>query len=370
MTIRKDLADAVGNTPLIRLNRASELTGCEILGKAEFLNPGGSVKDRAALSIVRHAEAKGLLRGIGCALFVEPSGGVLPSDEAAITFEADGTVLLHELAVASGQGHETVFPELVGARLEIDPSLVSLSLQRNGGPVKKGAGAFGSRTLMSQGSVLVECARQAVAKARDLAAAEMDVAPDDLDYAGGEFRSRASNRTLGLLEIAAAHPGALDTLVELPSPRNFPSGLHVAEVEVDPETGVTRVVKYTVVDDFGLLMNPVLAIGQVHGGVVQGVGQAINEQVVYDESGQLLTATFMDYSLPRAYEVPDMPFFHEGTPSTANAIGMKGCGEAGCAGSLPSVMNAVVDALAPHGVRHLDMPATPLAIWKSIHARD
>ncbi|MGR3782232.1 MAG: xanthine dehydrogenase family protein molybdopterin-binding subunit [Albimonas sp.] len=333
-----------------------------------LLGDGLKMADWEGFSTRRaEAEAKGLLRGIGCALFVEPSGGVLPSDEAAITFEADGTVLLHELAVASGQGHETVFPELVGARLEIDPSLVSLSLQRNGGPVKKGAGAFGSRTLMSQGSVLVECARQAVAKARDLAAAEMDVAPDDLDYAGGEFRSRASNRTLGLLEIAAAHPGALDTLVELPSPRNFPSGLHVAEVEVDPETGVTRIERYVALDDCGVVVNGTLVAGQVWGGLMQGLGQVFGERCVYDADGQFLTATFMDYYMPRADLLPAATALDNlEIPSPTNELGAKGVGEAGTIGALPAVMNAILDALGPRGVEAFDMPATPHRVWQAL----
>ncbi|WP_339948013.1 xanthine dehydrogenase family protein molybdopterin-binding subunit [uncultured Albimonas sp.] len=313
------------------------------------------------------AEAAGLLRGIGCALFVEPSGGVLPSDEAAITFEADGTVLLHELAVASGQGHETVFPELVAQRLEIEPALISLSLQRNSGPATKGAGAFGSRTLMSQGSVLVECSRQAVAKAREIAARELDVAPDDLDYADGAFRSRASNRTLGLMEIAAAHPGALDTTVELPSPRNFPSGLHVAEVEIDPETGVARIERYAALDDCGVVVNGTLVAGQVWGGLMQGLGQVFGERCVYDEDGQFLTATFMDYYMPRADLLPGATALDNlEIPSPTNELGAKGVGEAGTIGALPAVMNAILDALAPRGVARFDMPATPHRVWQAL----
>ncbi|MDF2233578.1 xanthine dehydrogenase family protein molybdopterin-binding subunit [Albimonas sp. CAU 1670] len=334
----------------------------------QMLDRGLGLADWDGFAARRAAsEAQGRLRGIGCALFVEPSGGVLPSDEAAITFEADGAILLHELAVASGQGHETVFPELVASRLEIDPERISLSLQRNGGPAKKGAGAFGSRTLMSQGSVLVECARQVVAKAKDLAAQEMDVAPDDLDYADGEFRSRASNRTLGLMEIAAAHPGALDTTVELPSPRNFPSGLHVAEVEIDPETGVVTLERYAALDDCGVVVNGTLVAGQVWGGLMQGLGQVFGERCVYDAEGQFLTATFMDYYMPRADLLPAAAALDNlEIPSPTNELGAKGVGEAGTIGALPTVMNAVMDALAPRGVEALDMPVTPDRVWQAL----
>jgi carbon-monoxide dehydrogenase large subunit len=150
--------------------------------------------------------------------------------------------------------------------------------------------------------------------------------------------------------------------------RSYPNGCHIAEVEVDADTGVTRVAKYTVVDDFGILMNPVLAEGQVHGGVAQGIGQAITEHVVYDENGQLVSATFMDYAMPRAGDVPNMPFHHEGTPSTANVIGMKGCGEAGTVGALAAVVNGALDAVWQAGVRHVDMPLTPLRVWGWLQA--
>jgi carbon-monoxide dehydrogenase large subunit len=191
----------------------------------------------------------------------------------------------------------------------------------------------------------------------------------DVAFEEGTFRAEGSNVVMTLIEAAdrAAEAGESDLLstsqtTTLPG-RSFPNGCHVAEVEVDPDTGQTRVAKFTVVDDFGVLMNPMLAEGQVHGGVVQGIGQAISEHVVYDEDGQLLTASFMDYGMPRAADVPMIEFHTECVPSTANVLGMKGCGEAGTVGALAAVSNAVLDALWEDGVRHVDMPFTPHRVW-------
>ena len=206
-------------------------------------------------------------------------------------------------------------------------------------------------------------------------AGEMGVKPEEVGFDDERFRAEGSNLTPTFLEAAAMAraAGRTDLLkfnetAELPA-RSYPNGAHVAEVEIDPETGVTRVVKYTVVDDFGNLINPMLAEGQVHGGVVQGIGQAVTEHVVYDETGQLLTATFMDYGMPRADDVPMIAFTTEAVPSTANPMGMKGCGEAGTVGALAAVANAVLDAVWEEGITRVDMPFTPGRVWEMMQTR-
>ncbi|MEM1160171.1 MAG: molybdopterin cofactor-binding domain-containing protein, partial [Pseudomonadota bacterium] len=208
-----------------------------------------------------------------------------------------------------------------------------------------------------------------VEKMRPLAEEELEIAGADLVWEDGRFAVTGTDRTVDLMTLAgvARQKGMTDLLSQrsertLPG-RSYPNGCHIAEVEIDPDTGVTTVDRYTVTDDFGTLMNPMLAEGQVHGGVAQGIGQAITEQVVYDEDGQLLSGTFMDYAMPRADNIPNMPFNSEPVPSTANYIGMKGLGEAGTVGALAAVTNAVLDAVWDQGVHHVDMPATPLRVW-------
>lgn len=318
----------------------------------------------------RRAEARtrGRLRGIGLALFIEPAGGVAPSDEGAITFEPDGTVLLHEVAVASGQGHETVLPELAAAVLGIDASCISLRGGRADGPALKGAGAFGSRSIMSQGSVLQAAAVAAIEKGKALAAGALEVAITDLEYADGRYRIVGTDRTMRLLDLAAQHPGALDSTAELPAPRAYPSGAHVAEVEVDPDTGETELLHYISIDDCGVVVNETLAEGQIWGGLWQGLGQVFGETCQYDEHGQLLSGSFMDYAMPHASELAKrVTIRFVLTPSPSNRLGAKGIGEAGTVGSLPTAVNAVMDALRPAGVEALDMPLTAQRVWQVLN---
>ncbi|MEM9138643.1 MAG: molybdopterin cofactor-binding domain-containing protein, partial [Pseudomonadota bacterium] len=232
-----------------------------------------------------------------------------------------------------------------------------------------GGGTGGSRSVTTQATAINGATNDLVAKMRPLAEEELEVAGPDLVWEDGRFAVTGTDRTVDLmtLSVVAREKGLTDLLTqrtetELPG-RSYPNGCHVAEVEIDPDTGVSRVVRYSVVDDFGTLMNPMLAEGQVHGGVAQGIGQAITEHVVYDEDGQLLAASFMDYAMPRADDVPMVPFVPEPVPSTANYIGMKGCGEAGTVGALAAVTNAVLDAVWDQGVTQVDMPATPLRVW-------
>jgi carbon-monoxide dehydrogenase large subunit len=223
--------------------------------------------------------------------------------------------------------------------------------------------------MLMVGTALAEASQKVIEQGRPLAAEELEAAATDIEFRKGNFVVAGTDRKLGIMALAAKHPGKLDVAhVTGMVPSAFPNGCHVAEVEIDPETGVVKVARYGAVNDFGLIVNPLLVEGQLHGGVVQGIGQALMETVKFDETGQLLTGSFMDYALPRADDAP--PVFdvanHE-VLATSNALGIKGCGEAGCAGALTSVMNAIVDALADAGVREFDMPATPERVWRAIH---
>jgi carbon-monoxide dehydrogenase large subunit len=315
----------------------------------------------------RRAEAasRGRLRGIGCAVFVEPSGGVVPKDEVAITFEPDGQVVLHTVVTSNGQGHETVYPEIVARVLQIDPARVRLSAGDPEGPVLVAGGAFASRSMMSHGAVSLLAAREVVEKGRVLAADALEAAVADIAYADGVFRIAGTDRVIDLVTLAAG--GALDTTTGLAASRAFPSGAHVAEVEADPETGATEVVRYTAVDDCGVVMNPVLLEGQILGGLFQGLGQVLGELCVYDADAQLASGSFMDYMMPRADLLTRFSIEDSCVPSPNNPLGVKGAGEAGTTGALPAAMNAVLDALRPAGVTHLDMPASAHRVWRALN---
>jgi carbon-monoxide dehydrogenase large subunit len=232
---------------------------------------------------------------------------------------------------------------------------------------------------MSSGKAIVEAAAEVIDKGRQLAGHFLEAAAADITFEAGEFRIAGTDRTIPLLELAARVRSTTELPADLPQslntalvadgpPSAFPNGCHIAEVEVDPETGRVELTRYTALDDFGTLVNPMLAEGQVHGGVAQGIGQALMEQAVYDPAGQLLTGSFMDYALPRADRVPPIEVGFHPVPATSNPLGVKGCGEAGVTGALPAVMNAVLDALAARGITHLDMPATPEKIWSALRA--
>ena len=312
------------------------------------------------------AARRGKLRGIGCALFIEPAGGVAPSDEAAITFEPDGSILLHEVAIASGQGHETVLPAIAAGVLGIDPGRITLHAGRMDSPALKGAGAFGSRSVMSQGSVCAEVADVVIRKGRALAAATLEASEADIEYDTGAFRIAGTDRAVTLDTLARANPGALDSRAELPAPRAFPSGAHVAEVEIDPDTGVSNLVNYVSIDDCGTVVNKTLVEGQIWGGLLQGLGQVFGERCAYGEDGQMLNGSFMDYAMPHADLARRVTIRLVAQPSPTNRLGAKGVGEAGTVGSLPTAMNAMLDALRPAGVAHLDMPATAQAVWRAL----
>ena len=313
------------------------------------------------------------LRGIGCALFVEPAGGVVPRDEVAITFGPDGTINLHCVTGSSGQGHETVFPEIVARILQIDPTSVTLRAGDPQGPALVGGGAFASRSMLSVGAASALAAEAVVRKGLDLAAEALEAATADIVFADGRYCISGTDRAIGLLELARCHAGpeanALDTLTGLPALRAFPSGAHVAEVEVDPQTGMVELLRYVAIDDCGVVLNHVLVEGQIAGGMMQGLGQVFGELCVYDEaSGQLLTGSFMDYAMPRADLLRDVVIRDASVPSPNNPLGVKGAGEAGTTGALPAAMNAVLDALRSAGVEHLDMPASAQRVWQALCA--
>ena len=334
-----------------------------LLARVVDLSDWGGFEARRA-----EAAARGNLRGIGCALFVEPAGGVVPKDEVMLSVDDEGFFVLHNVTQSNGQGHETVYPEIIARVLEIDPAMIIVRQSDPEGPVLVGGGAFGSRSTMSVGGASDIAARAMVKKGMALAAEALEAAEADLEYGSGDFRIAGTDRSISLLALAERHRGALDTKSELLSPRAFPSGAHVAEVEIDPQTGVVSMMRYTAVDDCGQVMNPTLLEGQIVGGMLQGIGQVLGEICRYDEHGQMLTGSFMDYAMPHADMLTQVSLEDLSVPSPSNPLGVKGAGEAGTTGSLPAAMNAILDALRVRGVRHLDMPATAQAVWRALQA--
>jgi aerobic carbon-monoxide dehydrogenase large subunit len=320
--------------------------------------------DRAGFA-ARKAESarKGKLRGLGLCYYIESILGD-PSEGAKVVFEADGTVSLYVGTQSGGQGHETVYAQFLADQSGIPVERIRV-VQGDSDLIAKGGGTGGSRSTTVQTNVTLDAVADIVKGFAAFVAEEAGVDAGRVTFDDERFRAEGSNLTPTMIEVAemARAKGRADLLTwerrsKIPG-RSYPNGAHVAEVEIDPETGVTEVVRYTVTDDFGNLLNPMLAEGQVHGGVAQGIGQAITERVVYDDNGQLLTASFMDYALPRAEDLPMFGFTTEPVPSKANQLGMKGCGEAGTVGALAAVSNAVADAVWERGVREVQMPFTP-----------
>ncbi|HXA70009.1 MAG TPA: xanthine dehydrogenase family protein molybdopterin-binding subunit [Stellaceae bacterium] len=325
----------------------------------------------------RKAESRacGKLRGRGIGNYLEVTAP--PQKEmGGIRFESDGTVTIITGTLDYGQGHASPFAQVLTSKLGIPFDRIRL-LQGDSDELIAGGGTGGSKSLMASGAAIVEASDKVIEKGKQIASAVLEAAVADIEFARGRFTIVGTDRSVGIMELAQKLRSGLTLPPEAPrsldvkhvfdqAPSAFPNGCHIAEVEIDPETGVAEVVKYTMVNDFGVIVNPLLVEGQLHGGVVQGIGQALMERTVYDGEGQLLTGSYMDYALPRAPDVPNFAFFSHPVPAKTNPLGIKGCGEAGCAGSLPSVMNAVVDALSVFGIRHIDMPATPHRIWQAI----
>jgi aerobic carbon-monoxide dehydrogenase large subunit len=326
----------------------------------------------------RESRKHGKLRGLGIGNFLEVTAP--PSKELAdIKFNADGTVTLATGTLDFGMGHATPFAQVLSANLGIPFEKISL-IQGDSDRLIAGGGSGGSKSLMHTGTAIVEAAAKIIEKGKELAAHALEAAPGDIDFDHGNFVIVGTDRAISIMDLAQklhdgpkppeGAPQSLDLahVSDGPGASTYPNGCHVAEVEVDPETGIAEVVSYICVNDFGTVINPLIVEGQLHGGVVQGIGQALMELAVYDGDGQLLTGSFMDYAMPRAVDVPSFSLADHPAPATTNPLGVKGCGEAGCAGALTSVMNAVIDALSEHGIRHLDMPLTPFRIWQALQS--
>jgi aerobic carbon-monoxide dehydrogenase large subunit len=328
---------------------------------------------------------KGMLRGLGYSAYIEACG-IAPSaavgslgagvglwESAEVRVNPVGTVEILTGSHSHGQGHETTFAQLVSTRLGIDINSVSI-VHGDTDKVQMGMGTYGSRSGAVGMHAISKALDKIESKAKRVAAAVMEASVDDVEFAGGSFTVKGTDKKMAFGEVALAayvahkfnsaeiEPGLKESAFHDPANFVFPAGVHICEVEIDPDTGVTTIANYTCVDDFGNLINPMIVEGQVHGGIVQGIGQALTEGCVYDEdSGQLLTGSYMDYQMPRAADVPSFKLGFTCTPCPTNPMGIKGCGEAGAIGSPPAVINAITDAL---GIKDIPMPATPSVVWQ------
>jgi carbon-monoxide dehydrogenase large subunit len=259
-----------------------------------------------------------------------------------------------------------VFPELVAKEFGVPAETVELRASDPHGPKLIGGGTVGSRSMMAHGSALVATARTVVKKGLDLAARALEVAPGDVEFRDGRYSVKGTDLSITFQEVARRYHRELDTLDGVPAPMSFPGGAHVAEVEIDADTGVIDILNYVAVDDCGRVINPVLLEGQTFGGIVQGIGQVLMEHCIYDENGQLLTGSFMDYAMPKPDILTGARLYEHCVPSPTNLLGAKGAGEAGTTGAIPTLANAVIDALRPLGIHHLDFPYSSMRIWKAI----
>lgn len=323
----------------------------------------------------RESRKAGLLRGIGVGCYLEVTAPA-NKEMGGIRFEADGTVTIITGTLDYGQGHATPFAQVLTERLGVPFERIRL-LQGDSNEMLAGGGTGGSRSITASGQAIVEAADQVIEKGRAIAAHVLEASVEDVEFRNGRFVVAGTDHAIGIVELGARLRNGLTLPEGVPSeldvshvsngpPSAFPNGCHVAEVEIDPQTGRVAVVRYSAVNDFGTVVNPLLVEGQTHGGVMQGIGQALMENVSYDSEGQLLTGSYMDYALPRARHAPAYAVVSHPVPAKTNPLGTKGCGEAGCAGGLTSVMNAVVDALAERGITHIDMPASPERIWAAL----
>ena len=318
----------------------------------------------------------GKLRGRGIGQYLEVTGP--PSKEyGGIRFEDDGTITMLSGTLDYGQGHATPFAQVLGEQLGIPVSRFRL-LQGDSDQLKVGGGTGGSKSALVGSQAFLEAGDILIEQGKQIAAHVLEAAAVDIEFANGRFTIAGTDRSIGVLELADRLRGGLKLPPELPQsldvshisdnpPFSFPNGCHIAEVEIDPETGIIEVVRYFMVNDFGTVINPMLVAGQAHGGVIQGIGQILMENALYDGQGQPITGSFMDYAMPRASDAPDFSIVNHSVPCKTNRLGVKGCGEAGCAGALPSVMNAIVNAMSQAGVTHINMPVTPEKVWRALN---
>ena len=370
---------------LRRANFISDFPHTTALGRTVDCGDFGGNLERARKAAgadnfeARRAEAqrRGRLRGLAYASYLEITLGP-PTESSELRFEDDGSVTMLVGTHSNGQGHDTAYRQIVNDVLGIEFDKLRF-VQGDTGLIASGGGHGGSRSIGLGGLAMKTAAETTREKGRLLAAHVLDAAPEDVEFADGAYTVRGTNRHIGLLELAEDIrnrddlPDGLDTNLSTKSSAeregfNFPNGCHAAEVEIDPDTGRTELVAYTIVDDFGRIVNPLLAAGQAMGGTVQGIGQALLEHTVFDpETGQLLSGSLMDYTLPRADDIPPLHVeLNEDAPTATNPLGVKGAGEAGCTGAPPAIANAVMDALSVLGIRHLDMPYTSERVWRAI----
>ena len=320
------------------------------------------------------SKARGKLRGLGIGDYLEVTAPPM-KEMGGIRFEPNGDVTIITGTLDYGQGHWSAFAQVLTEKLGIPFHRIKL-IQGDSDLLIAGGGTGGSKSIMASGAAIVEASDKVIDKGKQIAGVALEASATDIEFQLGRFTIVGTDRGIGIMELAERlrtgmklPEGVPDTLdvshVHDAAPSAFPNGAHVAEVEIDPDTGWVEVVKYTMVNDFGTVINPLLVEGQSHGGVVQGIGQALFERTVYSEDGQFLTGSFTDYALPRASDTPSFRMDYHSVPAKTNVLGAKGCGEAGCAGSLPSVMNAISDAL---GGKHINMPATPERVWEALHS--
>jgi carbon-monoxide dehydrogenase large subunit len=323
----------------------------------------------------RESKKAGKIRGLGIACYLEMTAAQT-QESGAIRFNADGTVTVITGTLDYGQGHHTAFTQVLADKLGVPFDRIRV-VQGDSDQLVQGGGTGGSRSAMLSGTAIAEASQKVIEQGKQIASHVLEASASDIELKRGRFTIAGTDRSIGIMELAErlrgglklpdGTPNSLDvTHVTQAVPGTFPNGCHISEVEVDPDTGAVQVVKYTAVNDFGTVLNPMLVEGQVHGGIVQGLGQVLLEKAVYDADGQLVTGSFMDYAMPRAHDISPIAVAHHPVPTKTNPVGAKGCGEAGTSGGLPCVANAVIDALSEYGIRHLEMPMTPARVWQAI----
>jgi carbon-monoxide dehydrogenase large subunit len=323
----------------------------------------------------RESKRAGKLRGLGVACYVETTAA-MTTEMGGIRFNTDGTVTIVTGTLDYGQGHASAFAQVLVEKLGVPFDRIKL-VQGDSDQLVTGGGTGGSRSAMASGTAVAQASDKVIENGRQIAAHVLEASAGDIEFKSGRFVIAGTDRSIGIMELAERLRGGLKLPEGVPTtldvthvteqiPGTFPNGVHVVEVEIDPDTGLTRAVKYTAVNDFGTVLNPMLVEGQVQGGAIQGLGQVLLEAAVYDADGQLVTGSFMDYAMPRAHDAPMIAVSNHPVPTKTNPIGVKGCGEAGTSGGLPAVANAVIDALSDYGIRHLEMPMTPARIWQAI----
>jgi carbon-monoxide dehydrogenase large subunit len=323
----------------------------------------------------KQSEARGKLRGISVASYLEHTAP--PGKELAdVRFNDDGTVTLICAGKDFGMGHATPFSQVLHQALGVPFHLIKFD-QSDTDQIRGPGGSGGSRSAIASSGAILHASKLVIENGKKLASHALEAAVEDIEFKGGAFRVAGTDRAIGIMDLAKkaptlkglpeGTPNKLDAWVSHDTDAaTYPNGCHICEVEVDPDTGIVEILRYTIVDDFGNMLNPMVVEGQVHGGIAQGVGQALMERTVYDEEGQLLSGSFMDYCIPRAEDLPTFDFKTRPDPAKTNPLGLKGCGEAGNAGGLAATPCAVLDALASRGVEHLDTPFTPARIWQAL----